>query len=167
MCLQCRRPGSVPGLGRSLGERNGNPLQHSCLENSMDRGAWRARGLQSMVSQRVEHNGATNSFFHNQQEQPAKAEIGLMSRIKFKPDRIFMLYLLQQTGILPSESLKTGRINSKYVRRSRTQTCGAYSHQRQVLFQIYLRLRFWGMKAYASIHKSLKLCLYKIIQSAH
>jgi len=26
--------------GRSLGERNGNPLQYSCLENSMDRGAW-------------------------------------------------------------------------------------------------------------------------------
>ena len=35
-------PGSIPGLGRSPGEGNGNPLQHSCLENSMDRGAWRA-----------------------------------------------------------------------------------------------------------------------------
>ena len=35
-------PGSVPGLGRSLGEGNGNPLQYSCLENSMDSGAWRA-----------------------------------------------------------------------------------------------------------------------------
>ena len=32
--------GSIPGLGRSPGERNGNPLQYSCLENSMDRGAW-------------------------------------------------------------------------------------------------------------------------------
>ena len=32
--------GSVPGLGRSPGEGNGNPLQHSCLENPMDRGAW-------------------------------------------------------------------------------------------------------------------------------
>ena len=32
--------GSIPGLGRSLGERNGNPLQYSCLENPMDRGAW-------------------------------------------------------------------------------------------------------------------------------
>ena len=29
-------PGSIPGLGRSPGERNGNPLQYSCLENSMD-----------------------------------------------------------------------------------------------------------------------------------
>ena len=32
--------GSVPGLGRSPGEENGNPLQYSCLENPMDRGAW-------------------------------------------------------------------------------------------------------------------------------
>ena len=33
-------PCSVPGLGRSPGEGNGNPFQYSCLENSMDRGAW-------------------------------------------------------------------------------------------------------------------------------
>ena len=33
-------PGSVPGFGRSPGEGNGNPPQYSCLENSMDRGAW-------------------------------------------------------------------------------------------------------------------------------
>ena len=35
-------PYSVPGLGRSPGEGNGNPLQYSCLENPMDKGAWRA-----------------------------------------------------------------------------------------------------------------------------
>ena len=33
-------PGSIPGLGRSLGEGNGNPLQYSYLENSTDTGAW-------------------------------------------------------------------------------------------------------------------------------
>ena len=33
-------PGSIPGLGRSSGEGNGNPLQSSCLENPMDGGAW-------------------------------------------------------------------------------------------------------------------------------
>ena len=33
--------GSIPGLGRSPGEGQGNPLQYSCLEDSMDRGAWR------------------------------------------------------------------------------------------------------------------------------
>ena len=40
--------GSIPGLGRSPGEGYGNPLQYSCLENSMDRGA--PGGLQSMGS---------------------------------------------------------------------------------------------------------------------
>ena len=34
--------GSIPGLGRSPGGENGNPLQYSCLENSMDRGTWQA-----------------------------------------------------------------------------------------------------------------------------
>ena len=37
-----RDTGSIPGLGRSPGEGNDNPLQYSCLENPMDRGAWRA-----------------------------------------------------------------------------------------------------------------------------
>ena len=35
-------PGSIPGPGRFLGEGNGNPHKSSCLENPMDRGAWRA-----------------------------------------------------------------------------------------------------------------------------
>ena len=34
--------GLIPGLGRSPGEGNGNPLQYYCLENPMDRGAWQA-----------------------------------------------------------------------------------------------------------------------------
>ena len=35
-------PGSIPESGRSCREGNGNPLQYSCLENSMERGAWLA-----------------------------------------------------------------------------------------------------------------------------
>ena len=35
-------PSSVPELGRSSEEGNGNPLQYSCLDNPMDRGAWQA-----------------------------------------------------------------------------------------------------------------------------
>ena len=35
-------PGSIPGLARSPGGGNGNPLQCSCLENPRDQGAWRA-----------------------------------------------------------------------------------------------------------------------------
>ena len=44
--------GSIPGLGGAPGEGNGYPLQYSCLENSMDRGAG---GLQSMGLQRAGH----------------------------------------------------------------------------------------------------------------
>ena len=38
--MQERDLGSVPGLGRSPEEGNGNPLPYSCLENTIDRGAW-------------------------------------------------------------------------------------------------------------------------------
>ena len=41
-CSRHRRLGSIHGSGKCPGERNGNPLQYSCLENSMDRGAWQA-----------------------------------------------------------------------------------------------------------------------------
>ena len=44
-------PGSIPGSGRSPGERNNNPLQYSYLENSMDRGAWWAGVLGVTKSQ--------------------------------------------------------------------------------------------------------------------
>ena len=37
-----RDSGSIPGWGRSPGEGNDQPLQYSCLENPMDRGAWQA-----------------------------------------------------------------------------------------------------------------------------
>ena len=52
-------PGPVPRSGRSPGEANGYPVQCSCLENSMDRGAWQgtSRGLP-----RVRHDWATNTF---------------------------------------------------------------------------------------------------------
>ena len=53
-------PGSIPGSERSPGEGNGNPLQYSCLENSMDRGA---EQVTSMGSQRVGYNCVTNFHF--------------------------------------------------------------------------------------------------------
>ena len=40
-----RNLGSIPGLGRSPGEGNGNPLQNCCPENFMDRGAWGGKEL--------------------------------------------------------------------------------------------------------------------------
>ena len=43
--------GLIPGLGRSPGGGNGNPLQHSCLENPMDRGAWLAPTVHEVPKQ--------------------------------------------------------------------------------------------------------------------
>ena len=55
-------PGSIPESGRYPGEGNGNPLQYSCLENPMHRGAWwvTVHGLQ-----RVRHDLATKQQFEN------------------------------------------------------------------------------------------------------
>ena len=50
---------SIPGLGRSPGEGNGNPLQDSCLENPMDREAWRATVLGVT---KVGHDWETNTL---------------------------------------------------------------------------------------------------------
>ena len=55
-------PGSIPALGRSPGEGNGNPLQYSCLENPMDRGAWRAT-VHGVA--RVGHDLVTKPAPHN------------------------------------------------------------------------------------------------------
>ena len=60
--------GLIPGLGRSPGEGNGNPLQYSCLGNPMDRGAW-----QATVTgwQRVRHNLTTKQqIYQNYNEVP-------------------------------------------------------------------------------------------------
>ena len=48
--------GSVPGLGSSSGEGNGNPLQNSCLENPMDRGAWQPT-VQGVAKSQTQLNG--------------------------------------------------------------------------------------------------------------
>ena len=59
--------GSIPGLGKSPGEGNGNPLQYSCLENPMDKGAWRATVHEFA---RVRPNLATKQRLVNMQEFP-------------------------------------------------------------------------------------------------
>ena len=57
--------GLIPGLGRSPGEENGNALQYSCLENSMDTGAWRA--IAHEVA-RVGHNLVTKITMHRDEQ---------------------------------------------------------------------------------------------------
>ena len=57
-----RDTGLIPGLGRSPGDGNGNPFQHSCLEDPTDREG--PGGLQSMGSQRVGHDLTTKQQHH-------------------------------------------------------------------------------------------------------
>ena len=47
--------GSIPGSGRSPGEGNGHPFQHSCLESPMDRGAWQALVQRVTESDTTQH----------------------------------------------------------------------------------------------------------------
>ena len=61
---------SIPGLGRSPGVGNGNPLQYSCLENYMDRGAWQA--TVHGVTKRVGHDLATNNHHHHKRMMSQK-----------------------------------------------------------------------------------------------
>ena len=56
-----RDPGSIPGLGRSPGEGNGNPLQYSCLENPTDGGTWQAT-VHGFAKNRTQMSGFTLSL---------------------------------------------------------------------------------------------------------
>ena len=57
--------GSIPGLGRSPGGRNGCPLQYSCLDNPMDRGAWWAtvHGVTKNQTQQRTHTHILHTGF--------------------------------------------------------------------------------------------------------
>ena len=81
--------GLIPISGRPPGEGNCTPLQYSCLENPMDRGAW---WLQTMGSQRAGHDWATNIFFLSYTTYQWKS--GIWFR-KFVP--IFLLTTLAST----------------------------------------------------------------------
>ena len=63
---QYRDTGSIPGLGRSLGGGNGNPLQYSCLGNLVDRGAWWATvhkvSRESGMTERLNNNNTIYSI---------------------------------------------------------------------------------------------------------
>ena len=56
--------GSTPGLGKSPGEGNGNPLQYSCLENPGDRGAWRAT-VHRVAKSQTRLSDITHSLTHS------------------------------------------------------------------------------------------------------
>ena len=74
-------PGSIPGSGRSPGEGNGNPLQHSCLENPMDGGAWKA-AVHGVAKSRTRLSDFTVTFhFHALEKEMATHSSVLACRI--------------------------------------------------------------------------------------
>ena len=73
--------GSIYGSGRSPGEGNGNPLQYSCLENPMDRGAWWATVL-GVAKSRTRLTDFTFTL-----SPPQPTEVGIMMR-KPRPNRL-------------------------------------------------------------------------------
>ena len=73
--------GLIPGLGRSPGEGNGNPLQSSCLENPMDRGAWWATVHGVTKSQTQLSDFTFNVHFHGLEKEMAAHSSVLVWRI--------------------------------------------------------------------------------------
>ena len=73
--------GSIPGSGRPSGEGHGNPLQYSCLENSMDREAWRAT-VRGVAKSRMQLSNFTFTFhFHALEKDTATHSSVLAWRI--------------------------------------------------------------------------------------
>ena len=89
VCLQCGRPVSDPGSGRSPGEGNGNLLQYSWLENPMDRGNWQA----------IVH-GVTKSHKQMREMRQQVKMVSLMLNPKLRPDDSFSS---PRNGILTSQ----------------------------------------------------------------
>ena len=96
--------GLIPGLGRSPGRGHGNPLQYFCLENSMDRGAWRATIVES---QRVRRDSVTGHSRTGATRWERRHREGVGKGLSFHgPSRSTPLSLNSHMSINP-EALRT------------------------------------------------------------
>ena len=68
-CRRHRRQGLIPGSGRSPGGGNGNPVQYSCLEHSMDRGGWPAK-LHEVTKIWTWSNDWEHTYIHHTESTP-------------------------------------------------------------------------------------------------
>ena len=109
-------PGSIPGSGRSPGDGNSYPLQYSCPENPMDRGAWRATVLgvaesgmteQLTLSEVVNHL-ATSALTHANQLIPSSHPQPSSLWSSYTPQGHYSLTLIS-LGSFPSEPFSTWR----------------------------------------------------------
>ena len=113
-CRRRKRHGLIPGLGRSPGGGHGNPLQCSCLENPMDRGAWRA------TVHRITELDTTEETWHTTLlgKFPQRRETGTGTRVAVASQHFSFLKVM-----MSNEGRPRGRSGSygKGVNRSRKQ----------------------------------------------
>ena len=95
-----RGTGSIPGSGRSPGGGHGNPVQYSCLENPMDRGAWqvmvhRVAQRQTQLMQLSTHTASCMHIFTIMNETLAFAFVDLIVRLR----RLILIKQIVMIGI--------------------------------------------------------------------
>ena len=118
LCLRCRRPGCDPRVGKIPWRGKGNPLQYSCLENSMDE---EPGGLQSMELQRVGHTWVTNTHFSH-----------LLSTVSS-----FIPQVMHPPGIQPPGVKNTWNIPESSMKPKLNLPCTATIY---VAFTLYLQI---------------------------
>ena len=94
-----RDTGSVPGLARSPGEGNGYPFQYLCLENPMDRGAWRATVCEVAKSR---HNGSDLARLHTSYVWSQSSQGGAWDPLSYRELQTLLL-LSQLAGTGPGD----------------------------------------------------------------
>ena len=100
-------PGSIPGLGRSPGEGNGNPLQYSCLENPMDREAWQATA-HGVAKSQTQLSNFTFTFMSTTDDTTLMAESKeevkrLLMRVKEESEKAGFKLSIEKTKIMASD----------------------------------------------------------------
>ena len=130
--------GSIPGLGRSLGEGNGYPLQYSCLENSMDIGAWQA------TVHGVTKSQTRLSDFHFHRYKTWEKTIYILKKIKsynVKSAHIFhyLLYILRWFGNLHHPPEKKSNCFAFLSQDSADFSCSSHKNEyKNILFPLLL-----------------------------
>ena len=103
-------PGSIPGFDRSPGEGNGNPLQHSCLENPMDGGAWQAT-VYGVAKSRTWLSNFISFFFSSVKELKDNLMCSLRQRQSPVPRLHYILLVAPPLSLHPLPSLIINYLN--------------------------------------------------------
>ena len=97
--------GLIPGLGRSPGEGNGNPLQYSCLENPTERGAWRAI-VHGVTKSRTRLSDFTHTHTHTHTHtQLPNSDMSAWKPVLKRQVLIGLKMLLYSGGWLPGDKV--------------------------------------------------------------